>query len=133
MIVRGDGNASHPTALPPEIVHTDPGDEHGAGVLRFLRQPRIKLGAQRGEARPAALGELRGIERDGEGRVVGEEGEILADDGPLDRAVLRPLRKEIGERPCVDAPTEHSLHAGSPSALHQEGRKALPGKAQRRG
>src|SRR6266571_5272188 len=82
---------------------------------------------------PASWGEPRGIERDGERGVLGQEGEILADDEPLDRAVLRPLRNEIGERPCVDAPTEHPFHARSPSALHQEGRKTLPGKAQRGG
>src|SRR6059058_162585 len=46
-----------------------------------------------GEACPATLGEFRGIERDREGRVLGQESEILPDDEPLDRAVLHPLRK----------------------------------------
>src|SRR5437870_3090668 len=133
MIVRGDGNASHATALPPEVVHADPGDEHRAGVLGFFRQPCVELRADRGEARPAALGELRGIKRDGEGRVLGEEGEIFANHEPLDRAVLRPLRNQIGERPGIDTPAKHPLHAGSPSPFHQKGREALAGERQRRG
>src|SRR5207244_2329184 len=119
LIGRGDANASHATALPPEVVHADPGDEHRAGVLGFFRQPCVELRADRGEARPAALGELRGIKRDGEGRVLGEEGEILANHEPLDRAVLRPPRHQIGERPGLATPAKHPLHAGRPTpAIH---------------
>ncbi len=133
LIVRSDGNTSHPTALPPEVVHTDSGDEHGACVLGFFRQPCVELRADRGETRPPALGEPRGIERDGEGRIFGEEGEILTGHESLDWAVLRPLRNQIGERPCINAPAEHSLHTGRPSALHQKGREALAGERQRSG
>src|SRR5207245_1837607 len=84
--------SAYPASLPPEVVDADSGDEHRPGVLGLLRQPRVELRAERGEACPAALGELRGIERDREGRVLSQEGEVLADDEPLDRAVLRPFR-----------------------------------------
>src|SRR2546426_5046268 len=131
VVVRRDGDAPHPTALPPEVVDTDPGDEHRPGVLGFLRQPRVELRAERGEACPATLGELRGIERDREGRVLGQESEILPDDEPLDRAVLRPFRKQLDQGPRIDATPEHPLHSGSPAALDEKGREALAGEGQR--
>src|SRR5881409_2756363 len=131
VVTRRDRNAPHPTAFPPEVVHADSGDEHRPGVLGLLGQPRVELRAQRGEAGPATLGELRGIERDREGRVLGQESEILPDDEPLDRAVLRPLRKEIDEGPRIDATPEHPLHPGSPAALNEKGREALAGEGQR--
>src|SRR2546425_9663174 len=131
VVVRRDGNAPHPTALPPQVVDANSSDEHRPGVLGFLRQPRVELRADRGEAGPATLGKLRGIKRDREGRVLGQEGEILPDDEPLDRAVLRPFRKQIDEGPRIDATPEHPLHSGSPAALDEKGREALAGEGQR--
>src|SRR6058998_2484778 len=101
------------------------------GVLGFLRQPRVELRAERGEAGPAPLGELRRIERDREGCVLGQKGEILPDDEPLNGAVLRPLREQIDQGPRIDAPPEHPLHPGSPAALDEKGREALAGEGQR--
>src|SRR5207245_3832656 len=123
-------NSPPPTAPPPQVVDANSSDEHRPGVLGFLRQPRVELRADRGEAGPAPLGKLRGIKRDGEGRVLGQEGEILPDDEPLDRAVLRPFRKQIDEGPRIDATPEHPLHPGSPAALDEEGREAFAGEGQ---
>src|SRR5207244_12547590 len=69
--------------------HPNPGHERRAGVLGFLREPSVELGAHRGEARGPALPEFRRIEGNPEGRVLGQEHHVLPDHVALDGTVLR--------------------------------------------